>query len=272
MNQSFISKVGRFVSKRRSSQSLPSQRRARRARPTVYAFLALLTLTLTSVSHANEFHGGVDFYEKGNYEQALKYFEGSLSSGETAAARHNLALTYFQLGQPAEAAWQIERALRIDPLKTEYHYKLGALRQQLGLFEHEPEWYQIAAQLLTTKIWIALATTSFWLLLAALFLPRIGGLQINIGIKAIRLISLLALLLSAPALWLNYQMQAIGIVVNEEATELHAAPASAAHTSGIARPGERAQILDQHNDFYQVKTESQITGWIAKDSFRALSQ
>ncbi|MEN8662766.1 MAG: tetratricopeptide repeat protein [Lentimonas sp.] len=220
---------------------------------------------------ADSFSDGVTAYEQGEYEQALNHFDTAVAENETAAARHNMALSYFQLGQPAEAAWHIERGLRLAPLKEEYHYKLGALRQQLSLFENSSSWYTIGAQFLRTKTWIVVTCISFWLLLAACALPAIGGLPVNLGIKTVRGITVILMLLALPALWVNHGLNQSGIVVSDTPTDLHTAPASAAPASGVARPGERARIVDQFKDFYKVKTEAQITGWISTEDFRALA-
>lgn len=236
----------------------------------------LLTLTLVSLTlfaqalKADSFSDGVTAYEKSDFDLAITHFKQDITENETAAARHNMALSHFQLGQPAEAAWQVERALRLDPLKKEYHYKLGALRQQLGLYESPPTWYVIGAQFLRTKAWIVIACASFWLLVAAYTLPTIGGFHVNLGIKAVRTLTVILLILALPALWINHGLHQSGIVVSDTPTDLHTAPASAAPAGGIARPGERARLLDQYNDFYKVETEAQISGWVSKEDFRLL--
>lgn len=234
------------------------------------ALYALLMLTLGSSLHADAFSDGLEAYEQGEYPAALEYFGTSIAEKETAAARHNLALTYFQLGQPAQAAWQIERSLRLDPINTEYRYKLGALRQQLGLFDNEPEWHEIGALALTSTVWVVIATLSFWILLASVLLPCIYGSSSGIGIKIIRLITVIALILALPAIWLNYRLLQTGIIVSQEPSSLHTAPASAAPENGTVRPAERAHIIDRHNNFYQVKTESGATGWISNQAFRPI--
>jgi len=232
--------------------------------------LLLALFALTTALDADSFNEAVAVYEKGEYEAAAKKFERVAAEDETAATRHNLALSYFQLGQSGDAAWQIERALRIEPLNKEYHYKLGALRQQIGLFESRPNWYILGAQLLPAKAWILIACASFWLLLAASILPRMGGLPVELSIKSLRILSTLLLLLALPALWIHHSLNQNGVVVSNSPVDLHAAPASAAPASGIARPGERARIIDQHHEFYKVETEGQANGWISKEAFRSL--
>ncbi|MGJ8653329.1 MAG: tetratricopeptide repeat protein [Opitutaceae bacterium] len=247
---------------------IAQQIKSRGVKPLLHLCAVLLLLPLAL--NADSFTDGISAYENGEYETAIKHFEATIADEETAAARHNLALSYFQLGQPAEAAWQIERALRIDPINTEYHYKLGALRQQVGLFESRPKWHVLGAQLLSTSTWILLCGISFWLLLAAWILPSIANSKPNLFIKAVRLTTVIIFTITLPALWLQHSLSQSGIVISNEPTDLHAAPASAAPATGVARPGERARIVDQFNDFYQIETEAQITGWISKTDFRAL--
>jgi hypothetical protein len=120
-------------------------------------------------------------------------------------------------------------------------------------------------------MWIVIATISFWTLIAILILPRINDTKIGISLKTLRFISIFALILSTPSIWLNLRLLQTGTVITDEATSLHAAPASAAPQSGTARPGERARILDQYKHFYEIETEGQATGWISKDAFRPLA-
>ena len=217
------------------------------------------------------FEQGIEAYQNGQYKEAKAQFTAAPDAGETAAARHNLGLAHFQLGAPAEAVWQIERAQLLAPFNADYRFKLGAIRQELGLFAGAPSWASLASQALSTRNWIILASISFWLLLAACILPRIGGTKPGLWTKSLRVITILILILALPALWLNQRLLQSGTILTDESVSLHAAPASAAPESGTARPGERARILDQYNNFYEIETAGQATGWISKDHFRALT-
>ena len=99
-------------------------------------------------------------------------------------------------------------------------------------------------------------------------LPSITGIKPSIKIKSLRFLTLIALLLALPSAWLNLRMIEAGTVIANESVSLHAAPASAAPESGIARAGERARIIDTYKHFYEVETEGLATGWISKDVFR----
>ena len=115
---------------------------------------------------------------------------------ETAAARHNLALTELQLENPAKAVWQLERALLLNPSNPDYRNKLNLVREQLGLAASSPKWYVRVIQLIPQAVWITIASLSFWLLLALLILPKVSGKKIGNWVQFGRLFSLLALAVS----------------------------------------------------------------------------
>ena len=114
------------------------------------------------------FQAGIEAYEQGAYETAKTEFSKTLETNETAAARHNLALTELQIKNPAEAVWQLERALLLNPSNSEYRNKLNLVRQQLGLATTSPKWYFRFTRLAAPPAWMIIASLSFWLLLALL--------------------------------------------------------------------------------------------------------
>ena len=232
--------------------------------------LGCTILTSTLTLHAEDFQAGLDAYHESEYAEAATAFESSLESAESAAAHHNLALSLYQQGQPAAATWHLERALRLEPLNESYLFKLGALRQQLGLYELPTTWWQSAANLLAKSTWVWVASLSLWIVVAAIALPRIGGFQRSLFLKLSSSIAALGIVLASTALTIQHTQQASGIVVAEEAIDLRHAPACAAPAAGLARPGERARIVDQHNDFLKIETEAEITGWIQTNELRPL--
>lgn len=237
------------------------------------AFLVTTTTALAvNTTEPSPFWSGIKAYEQGDYAAAKTNFLTALKANETAAVRHDLGLTELQLGHPTEAIWQLERALLLDPLNADYREKLNLVREQLGLPAITQKWYFSFSQIVSLNVWIIAATVSFWLLLAAWILLSPSEGKSGSRIKLLRLFILLILLLSLVAIWLNLETLKTGIVLSTENASLHAAPATAAPEIGFARPGERLRMLDQHNDFYEVKTrEGSTTGWISKDNFRLLT-
>lgn len=218
------------------------------------------------------FDAGIKAYEQGDYASAREQFLTALETNETAAARHNLGLTELQLKNTAETVWQLERALLLDPSNRDYSEKLGLVREQLGLTTEERNWPYTFSQIISFDIWKIITAIGFWLLVAAALLPWLSAKKASSLIQFLRICSLLALALSIAAIWLNLETRQSGIVLSTENSALRAAPAAAAPENGFARPGERAQVLDRHNDFYKIKTEGLASGWISKDDFRLLME
>ena len=191
--------------------------------------LSLLAMIGSNVSaHADDFDDGIEAYHAAQYADAAAAFERSLEQSESAAAHHNLALSLFQQDKPAEAAWQLEKAIRLAPTNQSYLYKLGALRQQLGLYKLPSTWWQSAANILNQGTWIWIACISFWIVVAVILLPKIAASRRPILLKLTLSFASIALALSSAALIVRKTQQASGIVITNEPTELHHAPASAA--------------------------------------------
>lgn len=238
-------------------------------RSLVFLFATLLATLLPAQTSA-DFDAGVAAYEQGDYAAAIAAFTADLTTGETAATRHNLALAHYQMGQPAEAVWQLERALRLAPYDENYHFKRALLRQQLGLPANEPDRWQLFSRFLSPAQWQIAATLAFWVLIAALCLPRCAGRPAGWFAKSLRLGGTLVLLLVATALYLTRDDARSGVYLGNQPAELRAAPAAAAPQTGIARPGERALRLDQHRAYVKVRTEGGAEGWLPEAGFRLL--
>ena len=253
-----------------TSCSIPSQI-AHILKVTQYLSLYLLAIILSvAPAQADDFEDGLSAYDESNYIEAATAFQKSLEQNQSAAAHHNLALSLYQQGKPAEALWQLERAVRIAPTNQSYLYKLGALRQQLGLYKLPTTWWQSAANILPHSKWIWVAAVNFWLIIAGVLLPHMAGNRRPIALKLTISFATIAFALSTAAAVIQATQQASGIIISDEPALLHHAPASAAPEAGIARPGERARILDQHKQYLKIQTEANITGWVSAATFRKL--
>ncbi|MFP4259768.1 MAG: SH3 domain-containing protein [Opitutales bacterium] len=235
------------------------------------SLICLLLIAINPLAASESpFELGLSSYEGGDYQAAITAFETQIEANETGAARHNLALAYYQLGQPAEAAWQLERALRLAPRETTYRYKLALLRGELGLSPGKPDRWTLLSQALSPSAWVALLTGSFWIFLAALLLPYFAGSPRRLPGKAVLILSCLGLILSALALFPQRGLAQRGICLTQDPAPLHAAPAAAAPQTGTARPGERAQPLEHHNAYVKIRTEGGAEGWIKEKYFRPI--
>jgi tetratricopeptide (TPR) repeat protein len=232
--------------------------------------IILFFLTSAAAFAGSAFQKGIDAYHDSEYDAAASAFETAVTESETAAAHHNLALALYRQGKVSESVWHLERATLLAPENVEYQFKLGALRQQIGLPNSRPEWHELAGKALSQQGWITLLSVCFWLTLAALLLPKASGCRISLQIKAARTLGVIGFILAGLALYQSRHLPTQGIVLGESQITLHAAPASAAPQIGLARPGERGQKVDHHGDYIKIKTEGGASGWLQKEQYRLI--
>lgn len=230
----------------------------------------ILLICVPSGIRANPFQKGLDAYEAGQYPKATSYFEDDLETLETATGRHNLALCAYQSERPAEAVWQLERAMRIDPFNSEYRFKLNTIREQIGLLPHHSPWYGLILQALSPMQWSLIACISLWGSLAGWIYPSILKRKVGLSLKSCRGLCIACLILAVPALHSSRYDTNMGTLIAEQSIDLRAAPAKAAPPTGLARPGENARILDTHKDYHKIRTESGAIGWVPDRAFRRL--
>jgi tetratricopeptide (TPR) repeat protein len=230
----------------------------------IYVFFLTPLLCFKGL-HADNLQEGIRAYEAKQYTQAIERFSAAIDSdNETASARHNLALAYFQSGQPAEALWQLERAHRLEPSDKELIVKTQALKQVLGLFSANEEWFEIASKQLSYAQWIILCASLFWILVALHLFLRSKAYPLS----AARILAWIMLVAAAPLTYLSFLDSKSGQIIRNQPVELRAAPASAAPATASRLPGSQGRILDAHENFYLIKTPEGPTGWISKDDFR----
>lgn len=232
-------------------------------------YCALLTCLALQPSNAETtpFQKGTTAYEAGKYSEAIEWLE---QAPESAAMRHNLALSYFQAEQPAEAVWQLERANRLAPINPEIAGKLQLLKQQLNLPQTTLRWDQILTRWLSLSQWLILSSVVFWLAIGCLWCIRPDS---TTALKLSRLIGALCLCVLAIAAYCtgqSYFDTKSGIVIAEEPVDLRAAPANAAPAVSRLSPGESARVIEEHEAYLKVKSSTGAQGWLPAGQFKAL--
>ncbi|KAL6615584.1 hypothetical protein ACP70R_037854 [Stipagrostis hirtigluma subsp. patula] len=79
---------------------------------------------------------GNEWYKKGNYAEALRYYDRAVAlCRESAACRGNRAAALIGLGRLVEALRECEEAVRLDPASGRAHSRLGGLSLRLGMID-----------------------------------------------------------------------------------------------------------------------------------------
>lgn len=97
---------------------------------------------------AAQFHAGLAETRRGNYEQAISYFERSLKlDPSNADACNNIGDAFFQLGDLENAAEYFKQAIQLTPGFAAAHSNLGVVHFQQGDLHQAETCLKIALQI-----------------------------------------------------------------------------------------------------------------------------
>jgi len=83
-----------------------------------------------------QYNVGLVFLQNGNFDEAIKYFNRSLSLRPNfSLALNALGLTYFMKGEFQNAVNYFEKCLQVSPNFTEARNYLGSVYQELGMLD-----------------------------------------------------------------------------------------------------------------------------------------
>jgi tetratricopeptide (TPR) repeat protein len=239
-------------------------------------FLIVLCLCFSAKGQQSDygenFAKGLQAYQKADYEAAVKYYEKALSgSMKSAQAYSNLGLAYHKAGDLGRAVLNFERALRQEPGYAPAKQNLRAARQLIDVnikatkgFWLFKAWENFVA-ICISKTWsiifwaflfIGLAALLAWYLrLNSMF--KTWGLRVGIGFLALGLIPFMAAWHASSE---EYN-SSYAIVVGLQAG-IRTAPGLDGEDIMVVSTGVKARISEQTGDWYRVRLENGVLGWV----------
>lgn len=92
----------------------------------------LVSCTAMAVDSTGHFSRAKIAWESGEYDQALSEYQAVIDlAGDDAAARHNRALIFLELGRASEARDEALRAVELVPGEGRYHLTCGVALMSL---------------------------------------------------------------------------------------------------------------------------------------------
>jgi len=233
--------------------------------------LTLFFLVLTCfVGRAADAGGGFDaankLYEQGKFSESAAAYEQLIQSGMVSSALYfNLGNAFFKSGQLGEALAAYRNAQNIAPRDAEVRANLQFVRGQVQGPTLLPDSPQRWLARLTLNEWAIFAAVIFWLWLALLVLIqfRPAWKQSMRGWLWFGGIATLAVCVCLAMAYADGSAKT-AIVVKKDAV-LHNGPLEEAPGGITVHDGAELSVIDNKNDWLQVRIDNNRSGWLKRD-------
>ena len=221
----------------------------------------------------NLFKKGTEFYDSGNYQMAIAYFDSLISSGKIGSEIHyNKGNCYFKLDSLALAILEYERGLNINPKDLDIVYNLKIcndliiddINQIPELFYKQ--WLSIVFNTISIYNWQIMIIISLILLIISLIATKIktnNKLKIfNTFLSIIISISLTIYLIG------NFtEKNNIQAIVKENVVNIRSAPSAESSVQFTIHSGTKVVIIDAVENWFNISISDGRKGWAQQTSF-----
>lgn len=111
----------------------------------------VLIINFGAFAQNNEFEKGLNLAQKGNFQNALPYFQNSfdkkLSAKKIAQIHYNIGVCLYRLNQPNSAITEFKQAISLNPNYEKAFYAIGMAFSDLRNFEDAEMAFRAALKL-----------------------------------------------------------------------------------------------------------------------------
>jgi tetratricopeptide (TPR) repeat protein len=220
--------------------------------------------------------GGFDaanrLYEQGRFAEAAAAYQGILKSGKRSEALYfNLGNAWFKSGEPGRAILAYRQAEDIAPRDPDLRANLRFVRSQVPAPTMPPSRWEGWLGGLTVNEWTVLASAAVWLWLLQLVAVQLWTgwrAALRVPVRCAGLASLVLCLGLGAEVTLRSDQTAV--VIAREAT-VRGGPLEEAQPVVTAHDGAELPVLDQKDNWLEVRAGSRSTGWLRRDQVTLVS-
>tara|TARA_X000000950_G_scaffold140921_2_gene174918 strand:- start:3850 stop:4587 length:738 start_codon:yes stop_codon:yes gene_type:complete len=235
-------------------------------------FLAILFSFFTKAED-NLFKKGTEFYDSGDYQMAIAYFDSLISSGTISSEIHyNKGNCYFKLDSLALAIVEYERGLNINPKDLDIVYNLKICNDLIiDDINHLPElfykqWFSALYNTISVYNWQILIIISLILLIISLIVAKIktnNNLKIfNTFLSIIFSISLTIYFIG------NFtEKNNIQAIVKENIVNIRSAPSAESSVQFTIHSGTKVVVIDAVENWLNISISDGRKGWAQQTNF-----
>ncbi len=238
-------------------------------------FLLFLAIFFSFFSKAedNLFKKGTEFYDSGNYQMALAYFDSLIDVGAISSEIHyNKGNCYFKLDSLALAIVEYERGLKINPKDIDIVYNLKVcndliiddINQLPELFYKE--WFSNFFDTISIYNWQILIITSLILLIISLIVS-INRTDNKLKIFKTFLSIIISISLTIYFIGNITEKNNTQAIVKENALNIRSAPSAESSVQFTIHSGTKVLVIDAVENWLNISISDGRKGWAQQTSF-----
>ena len=238
------------------------------------AILFAMAQTLQAEQHVSPerlFSRGNDYYEKGEYDEAISEYEKVFSSGEVSAALYyNLAGAYFKAGELGKAILNYERARHILPrdgdLNRNYKFAQAMVKGKIMPPKNIWSWYplRIYCRYFTINELTWLSSGMYVVLLCVLLIALVWGYTRGYTMTLAVLLAGL-IFFNTAIIWHKARDMKTAAVTVVPRAEAYFSPFDTATKFFTLNEGDKVNVLKDKGDWRRVIRADGKAGWIHKN-------
>lgn len=216
-------------------------------------------------------------YKSGNYDDAVKLYEGLLSGSslEDADIHYNLGNAYFKLGKYGKAIASYRRALLISPREQDVQANLGIARNAVKDKLDSPRSTELLHEIFFFRYDLNLVETECIFLVAYGAAVMFGVISLFWKRRTIRWASASALVIAlvfGASLVAHVHRRAVpsAAVVTANEANVHTGPGDTYLTAFSLHDGAEMGIRKKADDWYQIELSDGRRGWIEASSIEVI--
>ena len=218
----------------------------------------------------NLFKKGTEFYDSGNYQMAIAYFDSLINSGAISSEIHyNKGNCYFKLDSLALAIVEYERGLNINPKDLDIVYNLKIcndliiddINQLPELFYKQ--WFSSLFNTISIYNWQILIIISLILLIMSLIVTKINN---NLKIFNTFLSVIISISLTIYFIGNFTEKNKIQAIVKENVVNIRSAPSAESSVQFTIHSGTKVVIIDAVENWFNISISDGRKGWAQQTS------
>lgn len=247
------------------------------------ATIAGLLMTVIGLAAGEEkvlFEQANDYYEREHFDSAIAMYDSVMQIGYTSATLHyNLGNAHYRAGHVAPAVYHYEKALKLNPGMEDARFNLQIARLKTVDKLQPPQrsligaWWRHFLRTYTSDQWATYTTVFLWVAfgLFVLYLLVSNRAMRIFGFVAGSIVLVLAMVTFLINLAHNDLQQASQeAIVFAPNIYVKSEPSPSSTDLFIIHEGLKLQVLDETEEWYQIRLRDEKQGWIKKDAVKVI--